>query len=475
MEGQMAKRIKWLGGLVFFFSFLSPAFSQMMGLNDGYTRVYGIDSRSAAMGGAMVAVAEGIEAVAYNPAILALTRNTLTAQLQLFPSAKLMVNEVNCAPSGTGVVLGFTQKFLRDRLGVGFLFNLSAGGGSGGGGASLPLIGGGGGYSWPAFSTPSLPLGWGFGFKLHETLGVGIAPASDIWIRLSEINIPVTQLVPALVGISLGTPPTDINPNMGLGISTENVKFAFAIAFRPIKYLSLGYMTIPMSKTRVRIPLVIRGGGLMDDIRTLIISDVSTTPPVEQFGAGIHIPIPHSKLTLAYTYQYLGFAELYEELLGDYLKYSDSLLNEVISVSYSAPSPKDDIHLNRYGLEYILRLGEFGVLGNRNPELAIRGGYFEWKSILPGGFWGSEFDNDFQVYSFGLGFKFDQKGKSSLERPLVKHQFAVDFHLQYLTMEEKSYITRYGYWQQPLNPADFYYYHTEGEIWAVGLEFTWLH
>ena len=471
----MAKRIKWLASVVLFFSFLSPAFAQMMGLNDGYTRIFGIDSRSAAMGGAMVAVAEGIEAIAYNPAILALTRNSLTAQLQLFPSAKLMVNDTNCAPSGTGMVLGFTQKFLRHRLGVGFLFNMSAGGGIGGEGASIPLIGDGGGFSWPTFSAPSLPLGWGFGIKLHETLGVGIAPASDMWIRVSEFNLPMTPYLRVLLGVDVGRPALDINPGFGMGISSENTKFALAVAFRPIKYLSLGYMTIPLSKTRLRLPLVIYGGGVMDDSQSLMIFDINATPPVEQFGAGVHIPIPHSELTLAYTYQYLGFGELYEELYGDYLKYSDPLLNDVVSVSYSAPIPQDDVYLNRFGLEYTLRLGEFGVLSGRNPELAVRAGYFEWESFLPQVPRDNRFDNDFQVYSFGLGFKFDQKGKASIEQPLVKHQFAIDFHLQHLTMEDKDYVLQYGYWQQPTASEQYYYYHTEGEIWAMGLQFTWLH
>ena len=473
----MNKRLIRLGALFLAILGFLPAFAQSLGMNDGYTRMYGINSRSAAMGGAMVAVAEGIEAIAYNPALLALSKDSTSLQIQTFPSAKLMVNDVNCGPGSAGVVLGMTQKFLRDRIGVGYLLNISAGGGSGGG-SSLPLIGGGG-YSWPDFQSPSLPLGMGMGIRLHDTLAVGIAPATDLIIRTTEINIPITQVLQGLLGVAIGAPAANVNPGIGLGISPESVSFAIAVAFKPIKYLSLGYINIPMSKVRLRVPLVIRGGGLISDTYTLLINDLSTSPPIEQYGVGVHIPIPKSKLTLAYTYQHLGYGKLYDELYGDYLKYTNPNITDVVSISYSAPAPRKDVNVDRYGIEYIMYLNQFGwapeVLAKRNAELAIRAGYFYWKTPLPDELWGSDFGNDFQVYSFGLGLKFDRKAKSALVEPRRKNQFAIDLHLQYLTMEDKDYIVQYNYWQQPQGNPTFYYYHTEGEIWALGLEFSWLH
>jgi len=461
----MVKKLIWAGAWILVFLFATPSFSQTMGLNDGYTRMFGISARSTAMGGAMVGIAEGIDAIAYNPAALALSPNSASLQFQYFPSSRLMVNEINEGPQSLGIIMGLTQKVLRDRIGFGFLLNVA------------PSVGG----DWPSYSSGTLPLPMGFGLalRLHNTLGIGIAPASNLWIRASEVQLSVSQLLGGILGVSIGAPATDVNPNIALGFSAEDTKYAIAVAFRPVKYLSLGYVDIPLTKTRLRIPIVIKGGGLVDDMRSIMLSDISSTPPIQQYGFGVHLPIPRSELTLAWTRQKLGFGDLYDDLYGDYLEWSDPKLSSVVSVGYGPPAPVENVTVDRYGLEYVLNLKGMGgipnALSQRNSQLAVRGGYFEWKSPYPEELWGTRFDSDAEIYSFGLGLTFDRKGKSSLERPLAKNQFAIDLDLQYLDLEDKDYKLAYDYWGNPRSPADVYWYHTEGEIWAFGLQFSWLH
>jgi hypothetical protein len=304
-------------------------------------------------------------------------------------------------------------------------------------------------------------------------------PASNQWIRTSPIELGLSQILAGVLGITIGAPATDINPNIGMGISSEDLKWSFAVAWRPLKYLSLGYVNIPLTKTRLRVPITIKGGGLIDDQHTMIMSDISTTPPVQQYGVGVHIPIPHSKLTLSWSQELLGFGKLYDELYGDFLKYDDPALKNAVSVGYGAPSPIKDATVNRFGAEYILGLaclpGVPKALERRNAQVAVRGGYFKWDSPLPDTLYGRSFDNDADVYSFGLGMAFDRAGRRSLEKPMTKQQFSVDMHVQYIDIASKDYKLMYDYWGNPRSPGDLYYFHTEGQIWTVGLELSWLH
>ena len=450
---------------------------------DAYTRMYGMSSRSAAMGGAMVGIAEGIDALAYNPAALALTKNSFSLQLQYFPVSDLKVNDTQCGPSGFGALAGLTQKALRDRIGFGFEFMPQSGGGGGGGSGT---------YSWPTFGGPGLlsiqgggvgigPVNLALALKLHDTLAIGVMPTSNIWIRTSPIEIGLGQLLQTILGAGAGSPATDINPNIGLGLSLEDTKYSFSVAWRPIKYLSLGYETIPITKIRLRIPIVINGGGVIDDIRELIMADILDTPPIQQYGVGVNIPFNSTnKLTLAWSQQILGFKTLYDELYGDYLKYSDPVLTNAISISgVGAPTKVNNAVVNRYGAEYLLGLkGLKGVpkaLDRRNAVVAIRGGYFDWNSPYPSTLHGHTFDNDLQVYSGGFGLSFDRAGKSSLDKPLTDHSFSVDMHVQYINVDTKDYKLMYDYWGNPLSSGDLYHFHTGGQIWVVGLELSWLH
>jgi hypothetical protein len=434
------------------------------------------------MGGAMVGIAEGMDALAYNPAALALTKNSFSLQLQSFPVSELKVNDTECGPGGIGAIAGLTQKVLRDRIGLGFTFTQSGGGGGGGNGT----------YSWPTFSGPGLldiqgggagigPVNFGLALKLHDTLAIGVMPTSNIWVRTSPIQLGISQLLQTVLGVSVGAPSTNINPNIGLGISLQDTQYAFSVAWRPSKYLSLGYESIPITKIRLEIPILIKGGGLINDINDVVISDIANNPPIQQYGVGVNIPINNTnKLTLAWSQQILGFKTLYNNLYSDYLKYSDPLLTNVISISgVSAPTPVNNAVVNRYGAEYLLGLnGMKGVpkaLDRRNAVLAIRGGYFNWNSPYPTTLYGHNFDNDSQVFSGGLGLSFDRAGKSSLDNPLADRTFSIDMHVQYIHIDEKDYQLMYDYWGNPESSGDLFHFHTGGQICVVGVELSWLH
>jgi len=304
-------------------------------------------------------------------------------------------------------------------------------------------------------------------------------PSTNVWIRTSPIELGLGQILQGILGVTVGAPSTDLNPNVGLGISGEEAKYAFAVAWRPVKYLSLGYESIPLSKIRLRIPISIKGGGLIDDVNTMMLSDIQTNPPIEQYGVGVNIPISNSKLTLAWTLQNIGYGKLHDELYSDFLKYNDPLLKNAVSVSYGAPAEVKDAVVNRFGVEYLMGLkGMKGVpaaLSRRNAVLALRGGYFKWNSPYPKNPDGWTLDNDADIYSMGLGLAFDRAGKSALENPLTTRTFSVNMHVQYIDLADKNYKLQYNYWGSPTSSEDLYYFHTEGQIWVVGLELSWLH
>jgi len=463
MEGQMRKRLIWRGVFILTFLFSSHLYAQNTGMNDGYTRMFGVSSRGAGMGGAMVGIADGVDAVAYNPAFLAFSDDSFSLGVLNFVKSDLLVNGENEGPQGMGLVFGLTRKVLRDRVGLGFVLSKAVG------------------SEWSAYSpgTLPIPMGLGVGIKAHETLGIGIAPVANFWIRTNEIQVDVANIISGMLGMQLGEPATGVNPNFGLGFSLEEVNFAISVAFRPVKYVSLGYMNVPLSKARLRIPITILGGGIMDDMRMIMINELLSSPPIQQFGVGAYIPVPRGKLTIAWAQQWIGYGELYDELFGEYLKYTNPDISSIASVSYTPPQPKNDVTINRFGLEYIMDLKGIRfvpqAIRQRNGELAIRGGYFEWNSPNPEELYKADFDSNANVYSMGLGLSFDRKGKSSLERPLANNRFAMDVHLQFFDIPAKNYTVAYDYWGQPLSPEDYYYYHTEGQIWTLGLNFTWLH
>ena len=55
----MARKLLWGWSLVLTFLITSAAQGQLIGLNDGFTRMFGISARSTAMGGAMVGIDAG--------------------------------------------------------------------------------------------------------------------------------------------------------------------------------------------------------------------------------------------------------------------------------------------------------------------------------------------------------------------------------------------------------------------------------
>ena len=447
--------------------------------------MFGASSRASAMGSAMTAIADGSEAIFYNPSALALSRNTVSLEWTLRWS-HLDVNGRNYGPGDTGLnympnLIGINGRFLRERIGAGIMVNGGGlggltGGGGGGGGEGLGLITNG--YGWPMYGSPTIPLYYGLGFRLHDKLSVGFIQSTNIWLtKFSDLTLNLDDVLELFLGLSTGIPVPNINPHWYVAIAMEPGDVGWSVTFRPVKYLSLGYVQRPGSWVRYKIPVIIASESLLDDdLRLYILGDFWNTPDKEQWGAAVHLPLPKSKLTLSYTQDQQFWHRMHEETLKQYLRWTQPEVAGLIQLTGGGPTADwDNVSLDRYGMEYVLEAGWLPTkfLKERNPKIALRGGYFHWDSPLSDQKMGDDFDSDADVYSGGLGFNLDRKGRKHLKDPSTRRQFSVDVHFQYFDIEERDYKLEYNEWGSVRGSSSVYYYHTEGEILNTGIQLTW--
>lgn len=447
--------------------------------------MFGASSRATAMGGAMTAISVGAEGAVYNASSLALSPNSASMEWTSFRS-HLNINGTNFGPGDSDFgpmpnLIGLNQRFLRDRIGVGLILVPSGFGGPGGkgsgGGEGIGLITNG--YGWPMYGTSTIPLYYGIGFRLHDKLAVGFTQATNITlVRFSDITLNIDDLLESVIGVSTGIPPVGINPNVNISAATEPGKVGVSVTFKPVKYLSLGYAQRPGSWMRLKIPIFLTSTGLMsDDIRILVISDIANTPDKEQLGAAVHVPLPHSTLTLAWSQDHQFWGRLRKDRLKETVRWTEPNIASLIQVSYGPPGPMTDVSVDHYGLEYLMDApwlpGKF--LKQRNPQVAVRGGYYHWNSPLPNKLYGTDFDSDANIYSLGLGLSLDRRSQKYLKDPTVARRFSLDLHAQYFDLEDRNYKLTYDYWGNHRGSSSVYYYHTEGKITNLGLQATWWH
>lgn len=448
--------------------------------------MFGASSRAAAMGSAMTAIAEGSEAVYYNPSALALSPNSVSLEWNLRWS-HLDVNGRNYGPGDTGLnympnMIGINGRFLRERIGVGLLVNQGGlggltGGGGGGGGEGLGLISDG--YGWPMYGSATIPLYYGMGFRLHDKLSIGFIQSFNLWlIKFSNLTLNVDDLLALILGVSTGVPIPNLNPNWYVAMAMEPGDVGVSVTFRPVKYLSLGYVQKPGSWTRYKIPVILTSETLLsDDMRLYILGDFWNSPDKEQWGAAVHVPLPKkSKLTLSFSQDQQFWHRMHEETRKQHLRWTQPDIADFVDViGGDATSNWKDVYLNRYGMEYLLEAGWLPTkfLKDRHPKLALRGGYFHWNSPLPDIKQGDDFDSDADVYSAGLGLSLDRKGRKHMKDPTAHHKFSLDVHIQYFDIANRDYKLQYNEWGDVRGSSSVYFYHTEGEILSTGLQLTW--
>jgi len=445
--------------------------------------MFGASSRGAAMGGAMTAIAEGAEAAFYNSSALALTPNSTSMEWTSFHS-HLNVNGVNYGPGDSSFgpvpnLIGFNQRFLRDRIGVGLLLRASGFGGGGdvSGGEGLGLISQG--YGEPMYGGATIPLFYGLSFRLHDKLAIGFTQTQNIWlIWTSDVLLNIDDILQSLIGISTGIPPVGLNPNVNISMGTEPGNVGVSVMFKPIKYLSLGYSQKPGSWVRYKVPVILSSTGLLsEDMRIIIVGDFWSSPDKEQVGAAVHVPLPKSMLTLAWSQDHQFWGRQRKDRMKEAAHWTQPDVSRLVNVTYGTPSPIKDISVDHYGLEYVMNAGWLPTkfLKQRNPQVAIRGGYFHWNSPLPNIHYGGDFDSDADVYSFGLGLGLDRRGKKVQKDPTVPRRFTLDLHAQYFDIEDRDFKLSYDYWGNHRGDSSVYFYHTEGKIMDLGLQATWWH
>jgi len=446
--------------------------------------MFGASSRGAAMGGAMTAIAQGADGVFYNSSALALSPNSTSLEWTSFRS-RLDVNGVNYGPGDSNLgpvptLIGLNQRFLRDRIGVGLLLRATGFGGPGdvSSGPAIGLISQG--YGEPMYGGATIPLYYGLSFRLHDKLAVGFTQAMNIWLfRTSDVVLNIDDILISLIGISTGIPPVGLNPNINIfAMSTEPGNVGVSATFKPVKYLSLGYSQKPGSWVRYKVPIILTSTGLMSkDIRLIIMGNFWTTPDKEQLGVAVHVPLPKSTLTLAWSQDHQFWGRQRKDEMKDSARYSRPDISRLVNVTYSPSSPINDISVDHYGLEYVMNAGWLPTkfLKQRNPQVAIRGGYFHWNSPLPNRLYGGDFDSDADVYSFGLGLGLDRRGKKVQKDPTVPRRFSLDLHAQYFDIEDRDFKLSYDSWGNHRGDSSVYFYHTEGKIMDLGLQATWWH
>lgn len=447
--------------------------------------MFGASSRGTAMGSAMVAVAEGSEATFYNCSALALSRNSTSLEWTSFHSY-LNINGSNYGPGDsafgpTPTLIGFNQRFLRDRIGAGMLLRAGSFGGPGSsgsaGGEGIGLLTSG--YGWPMYGGSTLPIFYGMGFRLHDKLGVGFTQATNVWlVRFSDVTLNLDDLLQSIIGISTGIPPVGLNPNVNLSASTEPGNVGISFTLKPIKYLTLGFTQKPGSWMRLKIPVILTSTGLLSsDMRIIVVSDITDTPDKEQLGAAIHVPLPKSMLTLSWAQDHQFWGRMRKDRMKEMARWTEPNIANLVQVSYGAPSFMRDVSVDHYGLEYVMDAGWLptSFLKQRNPQVAIRGGYYHWNSPLPSKLLGTDFDSDADVYSAGLGLSLDRRGRKVVKDPTVPRQFSLDLHAQYFDVAERNFKLTYDYWGNHRGSSSVYYYHTEGQIVNLGLQLTWWH
>lgn len=444
----------------------------------------GFSSRGTAMGGAMVGIAEGWEAMYYNSSALALSRNSSSINISMIGGGLKQNGENNL---GTGNVFKYAinHRFLRDRVGVG----LSVGTASSSGGISLDigsLLGGGSGGGWQRYEDSSpLLLNFGLGFRITDWLAVGVYGSRQTQlISAGYIPIVVDPFLEMLLGISTGVIPSNIkgyNFDAGAEPDSEYV-YSFSVTLRPIKYISLGYQYIPQtwSRQKLRVELVGGAGSILPETQFILI-DMKTPANVEttQIGGAANIPIPWNDgtLTIAYTHETQNWDGVYPSSIQYQWDTNDTFNPEWFSDKLPRDPKLKDVSFDRYGFEYtgdaspmmFWKLKELS-----NPRFAVRGGYYHWNSPQPDPRYSWQLvmlDSDADVYSFGLGFGYDRKNRA---RPgvAVPPRLEVDLHYQVTNLEDRDYHLH----QQEFGQIELerYLIRTEGSISYYGVQVTWL-
>jgi hypothetical protein len=457
----------------------------------GTLEVYGASSRGTSMGGAMVAITDSWDAVAYNPSALALAPRSVSIQLS-YINGSLIKNREDLLADGIAAKFGFNTRFFRNRIGVGLLVGMA-------GGADLGSLlnvgslfsGGGAAPNWKFqhySDTMPIQFAFGLGFRLADWLSVGVSlNQRNGLVAIAPYPILVDPIIKALLGIDTGAIGTNVRgTNFAAGGDpASQVSTGFNVTFRPIQYVSFGYSYTPEAWTRFNLKLRLTRipGGLMAN-EEYYVFDIRAPGQVETiiYGLGGHIPIPWNDgiLTLAWSHEIQNWDGFYPRSRSVTYSAGDVFTQESIMSAYTRDPGLKNIANDHYGIEYVGDASPILFWKLRdltNARFCVRGGYYHWNSPQPRAHHGYQvamMDSDADIYSFGLGFGFDRRKNvvSRVENPLAVSRVQIDLHVQVIAPESRNYLMRPDEWDSV--SMENYSVKTKGNITNIGIQISWI-
>ncbi len=466
--------------------------SWSIGAHAGSLDTMGVSSRGTAMGGAMVSIANGWDATYYNPSALALSRKSTSVQVSLI-NGKMMQNETDMCNDLPLAKFGYNTRFLRNRIGLGLILGSAATAGSGDmiGDLTGGLMGGGPpNWNWDHYidGGPSPVLtSFGLGFRVADWLAVGFSiNQKDSMISVGYFPFAVDSVLEQLLGIATGAIPANVE-GMDFGAGgdpSDDYASGFNVTFRPLKYISLGYVYKPeaWSRYKFRVELVGGGGSILPESQYILI-DMKVPGQVETtiYGGAGSIPFPWNDglLTLAYAREIQNWDGFFPQSTQYQWTASDTFNSEWFTSKIARDPKLKDVAFDRFGIEYEgdatpLMFWKLKMLAN--PRFSVRGGYYHWDSpqgAVTEGWQLGMVDSDADVYSFGAGFGYDRrKSRSAFEHPLFVSRIQIDLHVQITELEDRTYRLQTNEWGNV--PLTNYHVETEGSITNIGVQITWL-
>jgi hypothetical protein len=442
------------------------------------------------MGGAMVGIANGWDAVYYNPSALGLSEKSSSVQVN-YLAGQLMANKTDSLADGLMFKYGVNARFLRNRLGLGLIVGTSGTGLDLGSMLDLGSLMGGGGppnWKWQRYADAMpLVLEVGFGFRIADWLAVGMSlNQKDSLVSMGYYPFSVDPILQSLIGISTGAIPSNVNTmNFSAGGDpTDNYATAFNLTFRPLEYVSLGYIYKPeaWSRFKLRVELIGGEGSILPESQYIVI-DMKVPGQVETtiYGGAGHIPIPWNDgtLTIAYQREIQNWEGFYPQSTQFQWSSNDRFSQEWFASKLSRDPGLENVAFDRYGLEYEGDASPllFWKLTNlSHARFAVRAGYYHWNSPQPDiryGWQMAMLDSDADVWSFGLGFGFDRKNNpATIANPLYVSRMQLDLHMQFIALEDRDYRVREDEWGGV--PLENYQVETKGNIMNIGFQITWI-
>jgi long-subunit fatty acid transport protein len=276
------------------------------------------------------------------------------------------------------------------------------------------------GPSFIRYTPTQQPTGsLGLGLKITDKLSVGYTMNTTLHINASTIPVDINAIL-AGIGITLGDPAININPNVEIDV-LSGTSYQFGALYRPFKWLSLGANYTYKNGSEVYIPVYLPPG-LLPETTIYVEGWVGSTPSQIGFGVGIY---PNEHITVAFDMDYDMWSRTHH-----WLRFRSS---DPDFLNTDFPEIElEDVWVPKFGLEYRGRMpGKFS-----RAEYSLRAGYLFYKSPWPPmGTDPQDIDNDAHNFSggFALGYYPKHRHMAGLK------YLGIDYFWEYIYMVERDH------------------------------------